>query len=105
MAISFGASLRWVAAGCTVRGLAHDVERAASRVHELVSAVKGFTYMDHAPSAEPVDLAKGLSDTLAVMAAKARGKSASLALDAAAGSPARARVRRRAESSVGQPDR
>jgi signal transduction histidine kinase len=75
------ASLRWVAAGCIVRGLAQDVERAASRVHELVSAVKGFTYMDRAPSAEPVDLAKGLSDTLAVMAAKARGKSASLALD------------------------
>ena len=75
------ASLRWVAAGCTVRGLAQDVERAASRVHELVSAVKGFTYMDHAPSAEPVDLAKGISDTLAVMAAKARDKSASLALD------------------------
>jgi signal transduction histidine kinase len=75
------AALRWVAAGCTVRGLAQDVERAASRVHELVSAVKGFTYMDRAPSAEPVDLAKGLSDTLAVMAAKAREKSASLALD------------------------
>jgi signal transduction histidine kinase len=75
------ASLRWVAAGCTVRALAQDVERAASRVHELVSAVKGFTYMDQAPSAEPVDLAKGLTDTLAVMAAKARDKSASLALD------------------------
>ena len=75
------ASLRWVAAGCTARGLAQDVERAASRVHELVSAVKGFTYMDQAQSAEPVDLAKGLADTLAVMAAKAREKSASLALD------------------------
>ena len=49
------ASLRWVASGCTVRALANDVERAASRVHELVSAVKGFTYMDHAPSAEPVE--------------------------------------------------
>ncbi len=75
------ASLRWVAAACTVRGLARDVERAATRVHELVSAVKGFTYMDHAPSAEPVDVAKGLTDTLAVMGAKARGKSASLAVD------------------------
>ncbi|HEU4955166.1 MAG TPA: ATP-binding protein [Gemmatimonadales bacterium] len=75
------AALRWVAAGCTARGLAQDVQRAASRVHELVSAVKGFTYMDHAPSAEPVDLAKGLSDTLAVMAAKARERSASLTLD------------------------
>ena len=48
---SSGPPLRWVAAGCTVRGLARDIERAASRVHELVSAVKGFTYMDHAPVA------------------------------------------------------
>jgi signal transduction histidine kinase len=80
-------SLRWVASGCTVRALAHDVERAASRVHELVSAVKGFTYMDHSPSAEPVDISKGLTDTLAVMAAKARAKSASLALDVPADLP------------------
>jgi len=74
-------SIRWVAAGCTVRGLARDIERAASRVHELVSAVKGFTYMDRAASPEPVNLAKGLGDTLAVMAAKARAKSASLTVD------------------------
>lgn len=81
------ASLRWVAAGCTVRGLAHDIERAASRVHELVSAVKGFTYMDRAASPEPVDVAKGLTDTLAVMAAKARGKSVSLTVHAPADLP------------------
>jgi signal transduction histidine kinase len=76
------AALRWVAAGCTVRGLARDIERAASRVHTLVSAVKGFTYMDHATTPEPVDLGKGLADTVAVMAAKARGKSVSLIVDA-----------------------
>jgi signal transduction histidine kinase len=81
------ASLRWVAAGCTVRGLARDIERAASRVHELVAAVKGFTYMDRAASPEPIDVAKGLTDTLAVMAAKARGKSASLTVDVPADLP------------------
>ncbi|MGH7512629.1 MAG: ATP-binding protein [Gemmatimonadales bacterium] len=81
------ASLRWVAAGCTVRGLARDIERAASRVHELVGAVKGFTYMDRAASPEPVDVARGLTDTLAVMAAKARGKSASLTVDVPADLP------------------
>lgn len=74
-------ALRWIAAGCTVRGLARDIERAAARVHELVTAVKGFTYMDRAASPEPVDLAKGLGDTMAVMAAKARAKSASLTVD------------------------
>jgi signal transduction histidine kinase len=81
------AALRWVAAGCTVRGLARDVERAASRVHELVSAVKGFTYMDRAASPESVDIAKGLSDTLAVMGAKARTKSAALTVDVPADLP------------------
>src|SRR5579872_1428368 len=29
------ATLRWIAAGCTIRGLARDIERAASRVHTL----------------------------------------------------------------------
>ena len=81
------AALRWVAAACTVRGLARDIERAASRVHELVSAVKGFTYMDHAASPEAVDVRKGLTDTLAVMGAKARGKSVAMTVDVPAGLP------------------
>ncbi len=81
------ATLRWVAAGCTLRGLARDIERAASRVHALVSAVKGFTYMDHAKAPEPVDVAKGLTDTLALLAAKARAKAASVTVDAAADLP------------------
>jgi signal transduction histidine kinase len=76
-----GAALRWLATGCTVRGLARDIERAASRVHALVSAVKGFTYMDHATAPEPVNVGKGLTDTISVMAAKARGRSASLVVD------------------------
>jgi signal transduction histidine kinase len=81
-------ALRWVAAGCTVRALARDIERAASRVHHLVSAVKGFTYMDRpSATAEPVDVAKGLADTLAVMGTKARGKSASLTVDVPADLP------------------
>lgn len=82
-----GTTLRWMAAGCAVRGLARDIERASARVHALVSAVKGFTYMDHATMPAPVDVAKGLTDTLAVMAAKARGKSASLAVDVPADLP------------------
>ena len=77
-------ALQWVAAGCTVRGLVRDIERAASRVHTLVSAVKGFTYMDHAAATpEPVDVRKGLTDTLAVMGAKARGKSVAMTVDVA----------------------
>jgi signal transduction histidine kinase len=38
-------------------------------------AVKGFTHMDHAMVAEPLDLALSLSNTVAVLKSKARAKS------------------------------
>ncbi len=82
------AAVRWLAAGCTVQSLAHDIERASSRIHKLVSAVKGFTYMDHAAAPEPVDVGKGLADTLAVLASKARARSAAVHIDIAPGLPA-----------------
>ncbi len=77
-----GAAVRSMVAGCHARGLARDVERASSRVHDLVSAVKRMTYMDRAATPEPVDLREGLADTSAILAHKARTKSASLTLDA-----------------------
>lgn len=76
-------ALRWLAAGCFVRGLARDIDKASTRVHELVSAVKGFTYMDRATVPEPVDVRKGLTDTLSVLSAKARAKAASVTIDVA----------------------
>ena len=81
------AALRWIAAGRTVQALARDVERATTRIHALVSAVKGFTYMDQAVSPEPVDVARGLSDTLAVLGAKARAKAVSITVDLPADLP------------------
>ena len=50
------AALRWVAYGCAARSLAREIETADSRIHDLVASVKGFTYMDHAPTPEPVDV-------------------------------------------------
>ena len=40
-----------------------------------MAAVKGFTYMDQAAVPKPVDLARGLSDTLTMLRAKAKSKS------------------------------
>ncbi|HEY2163460.1 MAG TPA: HAMP domain-containing sensor histidine kinase, partial [Gemmatimonadaceae bacterium] len=77
-----GAAVRSMVASCHARGLARDVERASSRVHELVSAVKRMTYMDRAATPEPLDLRQGLTDTSAILAHKARTKSASLTVDA-----------------------
>jgi len=81
------AALRWLTAACAVRGLARDIEQASARVHDLVSAVKGFTYMDRASVPEDVDVAKGLADTVTVLASKARGKSVALEVEVAADLP------------------
>ena len=72
---ALGAALRWVAAECSVRGIASEIQEAAMRISGLVSAIKGFTHMDQATVAEPVDLHSSLGNTVAVLAAKARSKS------------------------------
>jgi len=38
---------RWIAAGCVTQSLALDIERAATRIHDLMATVKQFTYMDN----------------------------------------------------------
>jgi signal transduction histidine kinase len=75
------AALQSVAAGYTARSLAADIERASSRIYDLVSAVKRFTYMDRATVSEPASVAQGVTDTVAVLASKAREKSVSVKLD------------------------
>ncbi len=81
------AVLRWAASGCAVRLLASEVQEAATRVSGLVLAIKGFTHMDQAPVAEPIELGQGLSNTVAVLRAKARGKSAAVTVTVAPGLP------------------
>jgi signal transduction histidine kinase len=75
---ALGGVLRWVAAGCAVRSLAADIQEASMRISGLVLAVKGFTHMDQAAIAEPVDLRQSVANTIAVLRAKARGKSAAI---------------------------
>lgn len=68
------AALRWISAVCAVRRLADEIETASSRIHHLVNAVRGFTYLDQAAVPKPVDIGQGLSDTLVVLGSKAREK-------------------------------
>lgn len=75
------AALRWAAVGCSVRALASDIQDAATRISGLVTAVKGFTHMDQGASAEPVDLALNLTNTITVLRSKARTKSVAVSLD------------------------
>jgi signal transduction histidine kinase len=68
------ATLRWLASGCLVHELANEIETAATRIYDLVAAVKGFSFMDRAPSPEPVDIRRGIADTLTMLGGKLRAK-------------------------------
>lgn len=72
---SLEATLQWISAAAAVRTLTSEIGTASSRIHELVAAVKGFSYMDHAPTPEPVDIRRGIMDTFTMLGAKARSKS------------------------------
>jgi signal transduction histidine kinase len=80
-------TLPWLTAGCATYQLASEIEAAASKIHNLVAAVKGFTYMDQATMPKPVDVGQGLADTLAVLNAKAREKSVGVRLEVEADLP------------------
>jgi signal transduction histidine kinase len=78
---ALAAVVRSVAAGCAVRGMASEIREAARRISGLVMAIKGFTHMDQAAVAEPVNLLASLGNTVAVLNSKARAKSATVTID------------------------
>src|SRR4029078_1092588 len=70
-----GILLAHMASAQAVRQLATEIETAASRIHSLVAAVKGFTYVDQQSTLQPIAIGRGLSDTVTVLRSKARAKS------------------------------
>jgi signal transduction histidine kinase len=72
------AVLRWITSACKVSRLASEIHEAASRIHDLVGAIKGFTEMDRVAVPERVHLERGLASTLAVLRSKAKSKSVHL---------------------------
>lgn len=81
------AVLRSVAAECSVRGMASEIQEGAMRISGLVTAIKGFTHMDQATVAEPVDLTMSLGNTVAVLKSKARSKSVAVTVKVEPGLP------------------
>jgi signal transduction histidine kinase len=80
---ALGAAIRWVASGRAARDAARNIQAATHRIHDLVGAAKGFTFMDREAVPEDVDVARGLVDTLAVLEAKARAQAVEVRLDTA----------------------
>jgi signal transduction histidine kinase len=81
------AVLRWTAAGCSVRAIASEIQDASMRISSLVTAIKGFTHMDQATVAEPVDLTSSLGNTVTVLKSKAREKSVAVDVQVEPGLP------------------
>ena len=67
--------------------IASEIQEAATRISGLVTAVKGFTHMDQATVAEPVDLKSSVGNTVAVLASKARAKSVAVTVTVPADLP------------------
>ena len=80
---TLGAVLRWVASGSAALGVTREIASATARIHDLIGAVKGFTFMDRDAVPEDVDVARGLADTLTVLESKLRTSSVTARLEAA----------------------
>jgi signal transduction histidine kinase len=74
---------RWVSSACAARAVSHHIETATTRIHSLVAAIKGFSFMDREGVLEDVDIARGLADTLAVLESKSRAKNVGVQLQTA----------------------
>ena len=80
-------ALDLLVAECAAHQLVTEIQTAASRIHKLVAAVKGFTYMDQANQQKPVDVAQALNETILVLNSKARKKVIAISLDVEPGLP------------------
>ncbi len=61
-----GLTLSWLESALTIAGLSYTLKTSATRVSDLIKAVKAYTYMDQSPQQE-VDVCDGLESTLAVL--------------------------------------
>src|SRR5437764_7550517 len=66
------AAVRWIVVTVAGLSLIHQVERSATRIAELVAAVKSYSYMDQG-ALQDVDLHEGLESTLTMLGHKLRG--------------------------------
>jgi signal transduction histidine kinase len=64
-------ALHWLDSALYAASLLQEIEGSTTRVSELVTAVKSYTFMDQAPI-QRMDINQGLDDTLMVMSHKLR---------------------------------
>jgi len=77
---ALNAAVKWIAADSTTHRLTSEIQVASTRIHDLVAAIKGFTEMDRAAVPEPVEIEKGLTNTLVVLRSKAKTRFVELSI-------------------------
>ena len=70
-AAALAAAVHWQAEGQAVREIAEIIVRSSHRISELVSAVKGYSYMDRATE-QHVDIHEGLESTILILGHRLR---------------------------------
>ena len=66
------AAIAWIESVTTARTLVGEVTMAATRIGDIVRAVKGYAYLDQAPT-QRIDIRDGLRDTLVILRHRLRG--------------------------------
>lgn len=74
-------ALRWLSATAAITSIASELQDSTRRISDLVASVKGYTHMGQAAVAEPVNIARGLTDTSRLMASKLRDKKVTLRME------------------------
>ncbi|HWD21470.1 MAG TPA: ATP-binding protein [Verrucomicrobiae bacterium] len=77
---SHAAALSWIEARLNLKLLVTQVENSASRVVELVKAVKSYTHMDKSPMQE-IDIHEGIESTMTMLTHKLKNVTVRRAFD------------------------
>jgi len=72
---TLGIAIGWAASDAAARHATAHITAATGRIHSLVGAVKGFTFMDREGVPDHIDVARGLTDTVAMLENKSHSKS------------------------------
>lgn len=78
---ALGPAIKWIASAIAARDTSRQIRTAATRIHDLVATVKGFTFMDRQAVPEDVDVARGLVHTVALLKNKARTESVTVRIE------------------------
>jgi len=65
---------RWLCKDIQIRQLAQELTQGTTRISELISAMKSYSYMDRSREKQLVDIHEGIDDTLVILKHKLKKK-------------------------------